>query len=315
MSTQSFTVTDTEAQKLISAHDGDVALLFLFKKANPDASAEDAAAALCRTMSEISAAEEKLRRMLPINAAVPSSSDPSDRPQSKAVPAVEPEYTEDRIPMYSRVEVVSRASGDTTFKALIDEAQRVTGKLLSENYMRILFGIYDHLAIPADVIMLLLNFCAEKNSVKNGGSGKVSSSLLEREAYYWYNNGIMTHELAEEYAEKCRAKWTGTGRIKEALGISSRSLTVTEQSYIDSWLDMGFSLDAISIAYDRTVVNTGSLKWKYMNSILKSWHEKKLHTAAEINAAEPQHRQSAPSRSRNDSDVDLDKLKSLYDRI
>jgi DNA replication protein DnaD len=45
---------------------------------------------------------------------------------------------------------------------------------------------------------------------------------------------------------------------------------------------MGFSPEAVSIAYDRTVLKTGALKWPYLNSILKSWHQKGLHTPEEI---------------------------------
>ena len=36
------------------------------------------------------------------------------------------------------------------------------------------------------------------------------------------------------------------------------------------------------MAYERTCENTGALKWAYMNSILKSWHENGLHTPQEI---------------------------------
>lgn len=304
-------IPDSELAKLIAAHDGDVALLYLFKKLNPEASSEQAAGALFRTMGEISAAEEKLGRMFPASLS-PADAAAEESAANTAKPS--PVYSADSIPSYSREEVTRCSAGDSTFKALVDEAQRVTGKLLSENFLRILYGIYDHLAMPPEVIMLLLHFCGEKTSLKNGGTGKVSASLLEREAYFWYNNGIMSHELAENFIENSRSKWSGTGKVKEVLGISGRSLSVSEQNYINSWLEMGFAPDAIAIAYDRTVVNTGKLTWKYLNSILKSWHEKKLHTAAEITAAEPSRRQPAQEKQKN-GDVDINKLKELTERI
>jgi hypothetical protein len=62
------------------------------------------------------------------------------------------------------------------------------------------------------------------------------------------------------------------------LQINGRALTQTEQKYIESWLDMGFGPDALEIAYDKTVVKTGRLQWKYMDSIVNSWHGKNLHT-------------------------------------
>ena len=42
---------------------------------------------------------------------------------------------------------------------------------------------------------------------------------------------------------------------------------------------MGFADDAIRLAYERTVMQKGSLNWAYLNSILKNWHAAGLHTA------------------------------------
>ena len=53
-----------EAEQIIAAHDGDVALLWLCLKRNHDTGVEDAAGILCRTRAEVEAALEKLQRML-----------------------------------------------------------------------------------------------------------------------------------------------------------------------------------------------------------------------------------------------------------
>ena len=45
---------------------------------------------------------------------------------------------------------------------------------------------------------------------------------------------------------------------------------------------MGFGPEALALAADRTLTNTGALKWKYMDSIVNSWHKKGLHTVPEI---------------------------------
>ena len=80
---------------------------------------------------------------------------------------------------------------------------------------------------------------------------------------------------------------------------------------------MGFDAEAVSIAYDRTVTNTGALKWSYMNKILQSWNEKSLHTAAEIE--EKDRRAPAPVKgiehSSNVSDADLEYLKAVYEKV
>ena len=49
---------------------------------------------------------------------------------------------------------------------------------------------------------------------------------------------------------------------------------------------MGFADDAITMAYERTCLNTGGLSWAYMNKILQRWHEAGFHTAADIRAGD-----------------------------
>ena len=122
-----------------------------------------------------------------------------------------------------------------------------------------LFGIYDYLALPAEVILELLNYCAETAREKSPGK-RPSPRSVEQEAYRWANREILTLEQAEEYIRRQKSLREASNRVKEALGIRGRELTPTETKYITSWLGMGFEQEAILIAYDRTVTSTGSLK-------------------------------------------------------
>ena len=45
-------------------------------------------------------------------------------------------------------------------------------------------------------------------------------------------------------------------------------------------------MDAIAMAFDRTIAGTGSFKLAYMNKIMQNWHNKNLHTPAEIEAGD-----------------------------
>ena len=75
---------------------------------------------------------------------------------------------------------------------------------------------------------------------------------------------------------------TRIAQLRLMLQLDQRRLTATEEQYLTSWIQMGFSDEVIGMAYERTCLNTGGLKWNYMNSILKSWHEKNLHTPKEL---------------------------------
>ena len=75
-------------------------------------------------------------------------------------------------------------------------------------------------------------------------------------------------------------------RLMELLQIRGRSLTPAEERYAQSWLDMGFSEEVITMAYERTCLNTGGLNWAYMNKILQRWHEQNLHTAESVRSGD-----------------------------
>ena len=289
------------AEALIAAHDGDVALLYIYLCCRGGEDLERAARELCRTMGEISAAWEKLQRM----GLLPGERAFQDRP----VPAQKPAPAEE-LPEYETEDLVRRSREDAGFSAIVTEAQKVLGHVLSSSDLKRLFGIYDYLALPPEVILMLLNHCV---SISQGR--RPSMRFIEKEAYVWANREIMSLEQAEEYIRSSRRRREDMGRIKESLGIRGRELTATEQKYISSWLDMGFGEECISIAYDRTVTNTGALKWNYMNKILLSWHEKGIHNAAQLEEKEGR-RKTAPTRTNTpDKPIDMEALRAIVEKM
>ena len=259
-----------EAEQIIAAHDGDVALLWLCLRRNPDTGVEDAAGMLCRTRAEMEAALEKLQRM---GLAEPTAPAPAAAAaQTVKLPPA------DETPQYTARDLAERSKEDPRFAALVIEAQRALGHVLNTNDLKRLFSLYDYLALPPEVIMMLLNYCVKSRPTGNPPSMR----QIEKEGYVWANREILTLEQAEKYiadSEHRREKLTQTARL---LGITGRVLSPTESKYIGEWLEMGFDDELIEMALDRTITNTGGLKWGYMNGILKSWHEKGLHTPADV---------------------------------
>ena len=298
---------DSAADKLIAAHDGDVALLYLYIMRTGSEDMERAACELCRTMNEISAAREKLQRMGLLDAVPPVREQPA---RSAPLPPAE------ELPQYRAEDIVLRSRSDGDFAAIVTEAQQVLGHTLSSSDLTKLFGIYDYLAIPAEVLMMLLHHCADEHNAKYGSSRRLSMRYVEKEAYIWADREILTLEQAEEHLQSRRLRREKLGRVMEVLRIRGRELSPTEHKYISSWLDMGFEEDALALAYDRTVTNTGSLKWPYMNKVLLSWHEKKLHSAAEVEEKEGRGRSAkTASAAAQDRPVDIEGLRSDLGRL
>ncbi len=271
------------ADRLIAAHDGDVALLYLYIARTGALDAERAAGALCRTAREIDAAAEKLRRMGLLDG-MPAPISP------QLVP-------EDTLPEYRAEDLIRFAAEDPKLEAIYREAEQVFGRKLSPADMKMLAGLYKHLGLPAEVLFTLLHYCAERAAERRPGSVP-SPRSVEKEGYDWANREIMTLEQADEYIRFRREQRELTGQVKEALNIRGRELSKTEREYVERWLGMGFLPEAVAIAYDRTIIKLGKLHWSYMDKIFQSWHAKKLHTPAEIEAGDSLRRAPAAGGGR-----------------
>ena len=289
------------ADRLIAAHDGDVALLYLYIARTGALDAERAASALCRTAREIEAAAEKLRRMGLL----------------EGLPAADPERRlppEDARPEYRAEDLIRFAAEDPRLEAVFTEAAQVFGRKLSSSDMKMLAGLYKYHGLPAEVMMLLLNYCAERARARKEGSVP-SPRSVEKEGYDWVNREILSLEQAEEYIRFRREQREEISRVKEALDIRGRELSKTEREYVERWLGMGFRADAVAVAYDRTLVKLGRLHWAYMDRIFESWHAKKLHTPEEIEAGDGPRRSQSPAGASSGGRVDLRALDEIFNKI
>jgi hypothetical protein len=260
-----------DVEKLLCRADGCCALLYLYILRHGRLDTARAARDLKRTAREIETAAGALREMGLLAPAAPAG---------RKLPAP------DELPEYTAQEVSRRSGEDTGFQAVVAETQRTMGRMLSGAELKTLLGIYDYLGLPAEVILLLVNHCVEEFRTKYGPGRLPTLRRIEKEAYVWANREILTLRQAEEYLQTLADRRSQAVQIKTVLQIRDRELTPTEGRYVDGWLDMGFPLETLEIAYDKTVVKTGRLQWKYMDSILQSWHGKGLHTPEEIAAGD-----------------------------
>lgn len=257
---QGVTLTSEELRKLLSCGCPDAVALYLYRKAeNPLETALDA---LHFTVPQMVGATDCLRQLGLWDT------------QTRTAPQPErPTYTDDDLREAMR-------SNRTKFSKLVGEAQRRLGRTLSTEELKTLLSLTDYLRLPTDVIGLLLAYCVERNRRRD--VRPPSMRTIEKEAYHWADENIDNLETASYYVQTQLQIHTRVQQLRLLMQIDHRRLTQTEEQYLASWVKMGFNNAAIQLAYERTCVSTGGLKWAYMNSILKSWHEKNLHTPAQI---------------------------------
>lgn len=226
---------------------------------------------------------------------------------------------EQKLPEYEKTYLVKRSMEDANFEALQIEAANVLGHTLSAQELNVLFGIYDHLGLPPEVICILLNACMEDVQEKYGPGRLPTIRQIEQQAYLWAREEIMTLDLADAYLNSRRERKEIHNQLKRMMGIWDRAFTKTELNYLNDWLDKGFGIDAIAIAFDRTVTQTNGLKWPYMNRIVQNWHEKGLHTPEEIEAGDKplgKPAQNQPPRTSPPTQGDeLKRLKEIFGDI
>ena len=189
------------------------------------------------------------------------------------LPGQQPQYTEN--------DVLTAMDTEVDFRALLGEVQRLLGKPLNTEELKILLGFVRYLGMPADVITLLVYFCKDR-AKKMGKTRNPSLRTIEKEAYAWAEKGIDTMEEAAAYIRQQNLRFSQVGRIMQILQIRGRNLAAGERNYLRQWLEMGFGEETIGLAYEKSCLNTGGLSWPYMNKILRSWHEQGLHTPQQI---------------------------------
>lgn len=197
-------------------------------------------------------------------------------------------------PRYTEADVLNATKREGSFPLLVGEAQRRFGRVLSTEELKILLSMTDYLGLPEEVVGLLITFCIQRARAK-GNTRAPSLRSVEKEAYRWADEGIDTLQTAGPYMQARLERLTQIGKLQERLQLTGRRLTQAEERYLNDWLELGFDGDAIVLAYERTCLNTGSMKWPYCNSIIQSWHGKGLHTVREIETGDTRP-QSSPSR-------------------
>jgi DnaD/phage-associated family protein len=207
--------------------------------------------------------------------------------ESEVKPQMEPER-----PVYTEEDVHKALQGGQ-FPPLVGEAQRRLGRTLSTEELKILLSFLDYLRMPTDVVGLLLSFCVER--CRRRGVRAPSMRSIEREAYRWADEQIDTLEAACYHVQTQLQIHSRIQRLRALMQIDGRRLTNGEEQYLSAWIAMGFTDEVIKLAYEKTCLNTGGLKWAYMNSILKAWNEKNLRTPQDIAAGD-----SAPQRRGNE---------------
>ena len=280
---ESITLSAAALRRLIGGGNGDAALLYLaILHSHGAAEAEKLAAMLKWDEGRVRAAEQALYEMQLVGA-----------PEKKAAqpPAEPPQETPD----YTREDIMRKLEGDGRFACLLREVEHKLGPLSVPSVKKLL-GLYENLGLPADVVYTLVNYCITKKAQQFGEGRLPNMREIEKEGYVWARKELFSIEKASEYMKREQALRGRYPEYMAALQMQGRASAPSEEKYLSAWAEMGFPAETVAEAYDRTILHCHEFRWPYCNGILKRWHEKGLHTLAEVKA-ENAREQSKPKKN------------------
>ena len=256
-----------QADRLIGRGDGDAALLYLcLLRADRGVTAQELQRRLKWSQLRLHAAETALQELGLI-----------DRPPEKPLP----EPAQER-PVYTADDLTDLLTGDAGFRMLVPQTEEKLGKRLKTADLQILAGLYDDLGLPADVIYLLVCHCVTRSEERYGPGRRPTLRQIEKEGYHWAQRGLFDQESASQYLRDWNVRRSAMSRYMQVLGLGDRRPVESEERYIADWMDKGFPPETVALAYDKTVFYKKELNWRYLNGILRRWHENGWHTEEEV---------------------------------
>lgn len=183
----------------------------------------------------------------------------------------------DELPQYTSTELAELMEQRQGVREMVDEAQRVLGKMFNPSEVNILLGMLDYLSIEEEAILLLLAYCKR--------IGKTNMRSIEKLAYTLSDKGVCNCEQMEEELRVTEAMHTFEGEVRSLFGMKARALTSRESKMLSAWVSFGYDIEIVRMAYEATVNATGEASVAYANAILERWNAEGLRTCDEIRAA------------------------------
>lgn len=183
----------------------------------------------------------------------------------------------DELPTYSSTELADILEQRESVRIMVDEAQRIIGKMFNPSEMNTLIGMLDYLSISEEGILMILAHCKR--------IGKTNLRSIEKYAYSLADREITEPQALEEEFRTVEAMRSFEGEIRSIFGMKSRALTAKESKMLRAWVSFGYGVDAVRLAYDITVNATNEPSMAYANAILERWNAEGLKTAEQIEQA------------------------------
>lgn len=200
-----------------------------------------------------------------------------------------------------------RLAVDEELKILVGEAQTALGKVLSNSDIATLLMLKDTCGLPLDVIIMLIQYCI---SIDKG-----NMRAIEKIGIGWADEGIDTLEAADDKIRRVKQMNKNFAVVSSAFGLKNAgSPTKKQLEYSEKWVgEWKFSPEMLREAYERCVDSKGSMKFSYIDGILKRWNSNGIRNKKELESFESSTDKNKGARKTSYNIDELDKIDTLDD--
>lgn len=201
-----------------------------------------------------------------------------------------PVATSNREPSYQRknytVQEISTLSKNEEFQKLTLIIESYLERPLKPTDVQMIAFLRDTIGFSTELIMYLYEYCIS--------NGKRRDNYIETVAINWANEGIRTVEQAEQTTAKYNADYNA---VSKAFGLN-RNPGTYEQKFIYRWSkEYKFDTVILAEACNRTIKNIKKPDFSYADSILKNWYHQGVHTLADIEKIDNEHKETKKNRT------------------
>ena len=144
-------------------------------------------------------------------------------PTTNTVAALKPPvFVVSERPQYTIEELTFYQTQSKDIENIFSHGEQTLGKLLTYHDLNVLFGFYDWLRLPTDVIMYLLSYCAN--------NGHRDLRYIEKAAMDWAERGLKTTQDAQDYTATFDTEYRA---VMKALGHPSAFPSPTQRKFIN----------------------------------------------------------------------------------
>ncbi len=219
-----------------------------------------------------------------INQGVSSTANESISNETSQVNSSLPKLTAKKSRSMSRPQkpdmifVSSRIKNSEELQFLMQEAEMIFGKPLSNSDFSTLVMLHDDDGLPVSVIIMILQFAKSE--------GKASMRYIERLGIDWASDEIDTLEKAEFKISDIKRKRSNWETISKIFGVrNAGSPTKYQIECSTRWLDeWKYSKEMLRLAYEISIDSKGEYNLKYIDGIIKRWRKDSIQTRADYDS-------------------------------